>query len=191
MGTKNIDPLDIVLAIVAFSKEKKVEGRTFLQKLAYFLNEKLSLGVEFEPHYYGPYSESLSMATNTLVALDFLDEIEERFLLVSTDVFEPRRYTYKLTQAGEKVFSQVQQKNPVWLNKIESAMKDITAGDECNYECLSLAAKMFHILKSQNRQMTESELSRAANDLGWRLSVKKIEIAAKFLKELGLIKEVS
>ena len=190
MRTRGVEPRDVVLAIVAFNTEEKVEGRTFLQKLAYFLNEKLSLGIEFEPHFYGPYSESLAMATNTLVALGFLDETEERFLPVSADVFEPRRYTYKHTQAGKKVLRELQRQNSTWLNRVKKTMDEITAKEECNYECLSLAAKMFHILKRQGKAMTESELSAAANDLGWKLRNEQIQKAAKFLKELRLIREV-
>ncbi len=190
MGAWKIDPRDLVLAIVAFNTGKKVEGRTFLQKLAYFLNERLKLGVEFAPYYYGPYSESIAMATNTLVELDFLSEKEDRFPTDSTEIFEPRKYTYLLTPAGEIILSELQQQEPSLLNSIKEAMQGITAKEECNYKCLSLAAKMFHLLKSQGKPVTESELSSAAKDLGWKLGKGEIDRAAKFLKELGLIKEV-
>lgn len=192
MGARNIDPLDLVLGIVAFNKDEKVEGRTFLQKLAYFLNEKLKLGVEFEPHYYGPYSKTIAMATSTLVELEFLNEKEDKFPAAPTSIFEPRKYTYQLTLAGQTILSELQQQEPSLLDSIKKTMGEITAKEECNYECLSLAAKMFHILKSRGRQpLRVSELSTAAKELGWKLSTEEVDKAAKFLKELGLIKEVA
>ena len=191
MPKKRIDPRDFVLAIVAYSPEKTVQGRTFLQKLAYFLNEMLGLGVKFEPYYYGPYSESIATATDTLVTLDFLNEIEERFPATARDIFEPRRYTYQLSKAGNKVLTEIRRSNPRLFNKVSKAMDIITSTEHCNYECLSLAAKMLHILDSQNKPMTDSELSIAAQELGWELDEDDIEMAASFLRELGLIKDVS
>jgi len=185
------DPRDLVLAVVAFNKGQKVKGRTVLQKLAYFLNEKLTLGLEFRPHYYGPYSESVAMAISSLVAIDFLTEKEEALPGASTDMFEARKYTYELTQAGKEVVEKLQQLEPEVLGKIKAAMEEITTKEECSYECLSLAAKMFHILKSQGKRVTESQLSDIAKDLGWQLGKQEIETAAKFLKGLGLIMEAS
>ena len=189
MIKEKVDLRDLILAIVAFNK--RVEGRTFLQKLAYFLNEKLTLGINFEPYFYGPYSESLALTTNTLVELDFLEELEERFPSNSTDIFEQRRYIYKLTKAGNKIFAELNRQNLPWLNEVKKSIANITAKQDCNYECLSLSAKMYHILKRQQRPMTETELSLAAEELSWKLSKEKVERAAKFLKDLELIKQVS
>jgi len=191
MGSTNVDPRDLVLAIVAFNKEGTVEGRTYLQKLAYFLNEKLELGVEFEPHYYGPYSDPIAMATNTMVALGFLDEKDERFPAGPTDIFEPRRYTYQLTPAGHTILAELKSWDRTLFANIKEAMEAITAKEECNYEFLSRAAKMFHLLKSQDKPMKGSELSGAAKDLGWKLSKEDIDRAAQFLGELRLIKELT
>lgn len=191
MKPQRVDPRDLVLAIVAFNREQKVEGRTLLQKLAYFLNEALELGIQFEPYYYGPYSESIAMATNSLVGLDFLNEVEARFPAMPTDMFEPRKYTYRLTSSGLKILSNLQKQQPDLFAHIKRAMESITSKEECNYECLSLAAKIFHILKSQQRPMKGSELQNAAIDLGWNLSKGEIDSAANFLKELGLIKDAS
>lgn len=190
MATGNIEPRDLVLAIVAYNEGGRIQGRTFLQKLSYFLNEKLKLGFEFEPHYYGPFSESVAMATNTLVGLGFLKEIEEHFPAAPTSLFEPRRYTYELTSGGKTILGELERQQGHLLNRIRKTMGDITAKEECNYECLSLAAKMFHILKSQGKPMTEPALSDAAKDLGWKLEKVDIDRAANFLKELGLIREV-
>ena len=190
MVTRRIDPRDLVLAIVAFNENKRVEGRTLLQKLAYFLNEKLALGMEFEPYYYGPYSESIAKATNTLVALGFLNEKEEHFPASPTNIFEPRRFTYELTSAGETILAELRRGDPTLFDSINKVMEDIITTEKCDYECLSRAAKMFHILKSQGRAMKPSQLSNAARDLGWGLTQDEINIVADFLKELGLIKEL-
>jgi uncharacterized protein YwgA len=53
-------------------------GKTRLQKTAYFLESLgAGYGFEFDYHYYGPYSEDLSIAAEDAVALDIV-ELEER-----------------------------------------------------------------------------------------------------------------
>jgi len=191
MGTGNVDPRDLVLAMVAFNEGQQVQGRTLLQKLAYFVNEQLNVGVEFEPYYYGPYSARIAAATDSLVELGFLKEIEERFPASATDIFEPRRYSYSLTSEGNKVLKKLKKQERSLFSKIKKAVGTITSKEECDYESLSLAAKMFHILKSQQKPMKVSEVLAAAKELGWNIPLAEIEKVAKLLQELGLIQKVS
>jgi len=74
-----------------------VEGRTTLQKWFYFTSVKANLDFGFIPHFYGPYSETISRTINDLISSDFLFETgrmtrHDRII-----------YTYTLTEDGRKL----------------------------------------------------------------------------------------
>lgn len=57
----------------------KLIGKTRLQKSIYFLEAmNIGFGFEFDYHYYGPYSEDLSIASNDANALDLVRTKWER-----------------------------------------------------------------------------------------------------------------
>lgn len=177
-----------VLALVGYSPEKVIGGRTLLQKLAYFVNDKIGLGVPFRPYYYGPYSEEVAAATQSLVASGFLEEREDLFPQASSDVFERRRYTYRLTEDGGKVLGRLEEDLTV-LCDVKLAVQRVTTREQCDYECLSIAAKTHHILKAGGRPMKGRELMEVGKELGWDISEDQLRKAAEFLVALGIIRE--
>jgi uncharacterized protein YwgA len=188
---RQVDIGDVVLAIVSYSPDQRVEGRTLLQKLAYFLNELTKLDIPFEPGYYGPYSEALANATDSLVMLGFLKETEERYPAGPSAVFEPRKYTYVLTPQGKVVFESIRAPDKNFFKDLENAMSRITESGEVDYMSLSLAAKMAHIVKSHKPEpMNKDEIMAVAHNLGWELSEDSIEKAAELLISLDLVKRV-
>lgn len=53
----------------------KLTGRTRLQKTFYILESYgVELGIDFQYHHYGPYSEELSIAIDDAIALGFISE---------------------------------------------------------------------------------------------------------------------
>jgi uncharacterized protein len=53
----------------------RLTGRTRLQKTFYFLESYgLGMGIDFQYHHYGPYSEELSIAIDDAIALGFISE---------------------------------------------------------------------------------------------------------------------
>lgn len=83
-----------------FSQAKEVTGRKKLQKMVYILQ---SFGVPFEEkfqfHFYGPYSEELSLRIEELCNLGFLNEEKE----VKSNYFQ---YHYSLTSDGTQFLNQ-------------------------------------------------------------------------------------
>lgn len=83
-----------------FTRAKEVTGRKKLQKMIYILQ---SLGIPFEEkyqfHFYGPYSEELSLRVEELCNLGFLDESKE-------DKSNYFQYHYKVTEDGEEFLHQ-------------------------------------------------------------------------------------
>ncbi len=160
-------------------------GKTLLQKAVYFINEIAGLGVNFRPHYYGPYSSDVAVALENLVSIGFLNEVEERFSS-DWDVWgEVRRYTFELTGEGKEIlkkFKQTQQYKDI--KNILKKLDRFTVSHD--YDKLSKAAKIYHIVKS-NGTVTGPKIKRKASQLGWRLESSEINEMSSFLERLGLI----
>ncbi|GGA63976.1 YwgA family protein [Ornithinibacillus halotolerans] len=96
-----------------FSDAKEVIGRKKLQKMVYILQ---SFGVPFEEkyqfHFYGPYSEELSLRIEELCNLGFLHEEKE----VKSNYFQ---YHYSLTEDGTQFLNQFGVNMPNCKNVIE------------------------------------------------------------------------
>lgn len=182
---------DVILAIAANNKDGKIEGRTLLQKLVYFLNELNDLHIPFEKAYYGPYSEAVAKSTNSLVTLGFLAETETLYPAAAGNVFPVCKYKYTLTPEGREVFESVVEKDRDFFERLRNALSRITDVGEIDYVSLSLAAKMYHILKTEHpKSMKKHQIMSVAHELNWQLSEESIESAAAFLIDLGLVKEV-
>ncbi|WP_010096041.1 YwgA family protein [Ornithinibacillus scapharcae] len=96
-----------------FSQAKEVTGRKKLQKMVYILQ---SFGVPFEEkfqfHFYGPYSEELSLRIEELCNLGFLNEEKE----VKSNYFQ---YHYTLTKDGTQFLNQFKVNMPSCTESIE------------------------------------------------------------------------
>jgi uncharacterized protein YwgA len=184
------DARDLVLAIVD-SRNGILKGRTILQKLSFFVDDRLNIGIRFKPHFYGPYSEDIAEATASLVALDFLTETSEVIPLASSQdpTFDSRVYTYALTKAGRELIKErrkhvslYKEVKEVVSQLEESGLKTWDAGS------LSAAAKIVFILKTrERRELGNEEIARYANFLGWKLSKERVDELSKYLEKAGLI----
>lgn len=96
-----------------FSEAKQVTGRKKLQKMVYILQ---SFGIPFEEkfqfHFYGPYSEELSLRMEELCNLGFINEEKE----VKSNYFQ---YHYTLTDDGVAFLSQFSVDMPNCSESIE------------------------------------------------------------------------
>src|ERR1039458_8765746 len=62
----------LLLAYKAF--DGNMRGKTLLQKRVYFLSVVLDVGLGYDAHYYGPYSEDISSANSELKSLGYISE---------------------------------------------------------------------------------------------------------------------
>lgn len=75
---------------------------------------------DFKPYYYGPYSESLTEATDTLIGLGYLKEEKERL------GFGVSKYVYELTPSGkQKIELSLKNIKELDLEKIKEYIKDL------------------------------------------------------------------
>jgi uncharacterized protein YwgA len=177
-----------ILTLLSAEAGGRLTGRTLLQKKVYFLNEILDLGVEFRPYYYGPYSEALANALDSLVAIGFVKEECETFPRADDPFGDQRRYHYSLTLDGEaamQVFAE-----PEDGAKAQQMVELVRKMDQCaqahDYRNLSVAAKIYFIVRSKGRASVE-ELKKEALSLRWKLPDDLIRSSIAFLKSMGLV----
>jgi len=160
-----MEPIDLILSIVYYAGE--VDGRTRLQKIAYFVCEKLGLDLGFIPHYYGPYSSIVAKTLEDLVATDF---IEEDVIPTSTG---RTLFTYKLKSNVKGVSDQKEEiKNFIGRLSKESLDKVIAA------------SKVHYLLK---KYKNINSLPDEARKYGWAVDGNDVSEAIGFLNEIGLI----
>ncbi|HID29915.1 MAG TPA: hypothetical protein EYP19_07920 [Desulfobacterales bacterium] len=171
--------------------ERKIVGRTLLQKVLYFVTTLLGLKIEFVPYYYGPYSSEVAEELQALVGAGLVNETIERLPALDFGAaVESRRYGYTLTEAGRKYVEFVKNSDRELTDKISSAVARMKwSGEEfLVIKPLSIAAKMHQILSLAGKPVTIGEIQKQANDLGWIINEADYEHAVKFLVSLGLVK---
>lgn len=83
-----------------FQIAKEVTGRKKLQKMIYILQKcKVPFEEKYEFHFYGPYSEELTLRTEELCNLGFVDEVKE-------DKSNYYQYNYTITENGQAFLEQ-------------------------------------------------------------------------------------
>ncbi len=179
---------ETILLTLRYSDKGMIAGRTVLQKTLYFINEKMKLSIDFNAHYYGPFSSEISDEIASLNASGIISECVETFPSFSFGVsFEPRKYSYSLTDMGTKMAHIVQKQNKVDAKAIKRILIDMKeAGVTNDYKSLSIAAKMHHIVKAGKR-MRPSEVLEEAKALEWKISEEEANASIEFLDKMGLI----
>lgn len=178
-------PTDFLLCLIDASGGK-VQGRTLLQKRAFFVTELIGddFGLRFNAHYYGPYSATVEGTTTQLKNLGFLQESSTGFGTVK-DGFEVRRYNYSLTSDGEQLLEGL--RNSSEYKSIKSATERVLAAGDANYVELSIAAKAYFLLKhKEGGRMTVPELIQQAEKYNWSISPESVSKAVRFLSSVGL-----
>ncbi len=183
-----MNPAQFLLCLIDASRSGEIQGRTLLQKRAYFVSLLTSSSVElgFDAHYYGPYSAIVDGTVVELKNLGFVEETGTGFGVVSGG-FEMRRYDYRLSPDGKRVVESLRGSDS--YQKIQQALERISAAGDPNYMELSMAAKAFYILRKENRPMTRDQLAHAAESFNWQIGQVSLERAILFLRNLGLTEE--
>jgi len=185
-----MNPVYAVLLAVSEEKRGRLEGRTLLQKKLYFLSVLMRKDFQFRPHYYGPYSENVADAVNTLVSAGFLKEHAAASSI--PNVFgERRRYSYTMTPDGKQLLEFISSNKVDGFDKWQEALRRLNSREiSSDFNLLSIAAKMHYIL-SEDKKLKANNICNKAKELGWQITVEQIEKVAKDLISLDLIVEVT
>jgi len=188
-----IDEIVILTLKYLSNKKGEVEGRTLLQKVVYFLNESLDLGISFIPYYYGPYSEKITNALGELKSVGMIEEKVESYSSERTwlSIFEPRLYKYILTDFGFKFAEVIENKHKADAEKVKKTIEEINSAFQGNTKLLSVAGKMLTILRLKNKPMRPQNILKEAKALSWNISEREAKEAINSLKKLNLVEIVS
>jgi len=182
--SRTISPSTTILVLAARHRHEKVTGRTRVQKLIYFLREKLPIAVSYTPYYYGPYSEEVAASLDSLVARNLLKvEVEPRN---TEGPFEGRLYQYTLTRDGREVLEQLTREQKSDIQRIESAADHILKGSPST-ATLAVASKLHYIVSQSRQPVRRAELSKRARQFGWQIAAGETGKAVQFLLDMGLV----
>ncbi len=165
-------------------------GRTLLQKRAYFVSilRKESLApVDFDAHYYGPYSAAIDASVGELKSMGFLDEAAMEFGTFGPSGFEIKRYDYRLTDDGRKVADSLKRTHKHESEVIRETVQRIREAGDPDYSRLSVAAKAYFILAKKGLAMDRAQILRQAKSFAWNIDDESLEKAVAFLEALGLV----
>ena len=96
-----------------FQIAREITGRKKLQKMIYILQKSnVPFEEKYEFHFYGPYSEELTLRVEELCNLGFLEETRE-------DKAHYFQYHYRATEAGEAFLRQIALYMPDIRGKVE------------------------------------------------------------------------
>ena len=182
---------ELVLLTLLYSEKKMIAGRTLLQKTLYFLNEMLDLDIDFRSYYYGPYSSEITDCLDSLKVTGIISENIEQLPAFDFNVtFEPRKYTYFLGDTGESIAKDIEKTKLGAAVKIKNILSEMEKyGVVHDYKNLSIAAKMHHILKKENRPLKPEEILEEARALEWNIDEQEAADAISFLKQIKMIEE--
>jgi uncharacterized protein YwgA len=179
----DIDIHDLIILVIFAAYRNDIPlGRTMLQKLCYFVVNKLNIDNDYLPHYYGPYSPTV---TNTLIDLIQLDLVEE-----NNSITENNRnmYTYYLTEAGENHIGELTHEYEFVYDLVEKIIQNLKDAPGDKIDTISYAAKIHYINKKEYnitsyKEMTEKETP--SKMYGWNIQKNEmIENGKKLLLTL-------
>jgi uncharacterized protein YwgA len=176
---------DIILTLIHLS-DNSLKGKTLLQKQVYFISVFLEKDFGYRPHYYGPYSPIVDTSLMKLKSLGFINE-NVSYWGYDYDGFDKKSYEFSLTDNGNKLFKLFKKTERTTYNKIERIYNNMmkTEGTK-NYVTLSVAAKLFYILKSSGSKLSKNEMIAEAKSYGWNISNKSVVDGVNILKALEL-----
>jgi uncharacterized protein len=174
---------DIVILIIS-ELGGKLSGRTKIQKLCYFYSIITGRKMGFIPHFYGPYSPQIETALDELEGIGLIKKYSER-LGENPNGFDRIRYNYWITKYGKQVVDMIGDNDE--RNQLKEFIEKIELIGIPSASDLSVAAKAHYILNKQNKPLTDNEIRKRAETLGWDISTESINKAINFLTEFGLL----
>jgi uncharacterized protein YwgA len=181
---------ELLILVLIDAAGGHLKGKTLLQKRAFFLCQGFECDKDYHAHYYGPYSPVIDSTLGQLKAVGFIEERSQGFGRLDRVGFEWRRYEFALTHDGRQVLAAYEEQAPDLINRIRGYLGRMErAGDNGDYVTLSIAAKVFYILRTQQMPMTYSEILSTSKKLGWDISAEQIDRASKFLGQMQLVED--
>ena len=173
---------EAILLLLHCEPDRVIRGRTLLQKRMYFYGVLSKQGFGFRPHYYGPYSSTVSAELDALVSAGLIED-------------------KTLQTGGVGPFGEVV-RHDYTLESLE-VLKDWSSGGDAQTAAdhfrriadhpvakklasLSAAAKVHFVLSSAG-PLTVTGIADKASQLGWSLDPSQIDEVTEYLETLDLV----
>jgi uncharacterized protein YwgA len=159
------DHANIIHAIAASGE---IIGRKKLQKMIYIAKKiKFPFQERFQFHFYGPYSEELTLRVEELCNMGFLDEVKEK----KGGYFQ---YRYTLTDSGEE-FLRV---NQVEMPCIKDCLLDMNSQNARFLELVSTVLYFENLPKDEVQEKIFTLKSKQ------KYTVEEVEEAYRYIHAL-------
>lgn len=167
----------------------RIEGRTKLQKMVYFVGVLTEMHDElgYRAHYYGPYSPTVTTAVEELRGLGFLEQRMAGGGATDPQGFEVARYDYSLTNDGIRIAEEKARLRPKMWEKIKHAVSRLEEANVSDYLKLSIAAKAYFLVNRAHEPVTVNKLVEISQKFGWKVSKEQVVEASDWLKRLQLV----
>lgn len=154
--------------INAISTAGEISGRKKLQKIVY-IAKKLSFPFheKFQFHFYGPYSEELTLRIEELCEMGYLNEVREK----KAGYYQ---YCYSITDAGQDFLS-IQE---VEMPALEACLQDM---NEQNARFLELVSTVLYFDTLEKEEVTEKIFTLKSKQ---KYTLEEIDEAYKYIEQL-------
>ncbi|MED3983331.1 YwgA family protein [Peribacillus simplex] len=154
--------------INAISTAGEISGRKKLQKIVY-IAKKLSFPFheKFQFHFYGPYSEELTLRVEELCEMGYLNEVREK----KAGYYQ---YCYSITDAGQDFLS-IQE---VEMPALEACLQDM---NEQNARFLELVSTVLYFDTLEKEEVTEKIFTLKSKQ---KYTLEEIDEAYEYIEQL-------
>jgi uncharacterized protein YwgA len=154
--------------INAISTAGEISGRKKLQKIVY-IAKKLSFPFheKFQFHFYGPYSEELTLRIEELCEMGYLNEVREK----KAGYYQ---YCYSITDAGQDFLS-IQE---VEMPALEACLQDM---NEQNARFLELVSTVLYFDTLEKEEVTEKIFTLKSKQ---KYTLEEIDEAYEYIEQL-------
>lgn len=154
--------------INAISTAGEISGRKKLQKIVY-IAKKLSFPFheKFQFHFYGPYSEELTLRIEELCEMGYLNEVREK----KAGYYQ---YCYSITDAGQDFLS-IQE---VEMPALEACLLDM---NEQNARFLELVSTVLYFDRLEKEEVTEKIFTLKSKQ---KYTLEEIDEAYEYIEQL-------
>ena len=166
-----IDTRDLIILILeaAFMSSDQVNGKTSIQKIAYFSVSSLGIDNDFKPHYFGPYSHQITSSVEELISLGFVEE------KVAFTQNKRKMYSYSLTQDGKLYSSKLSKTLKNIFQEIKKIVDSINQIQQDQINRLSCAAKIHYLNNiTKSNKIDIDTAIKNARKLGWNMNEQQI-----------------
>jgi len=151
-----------------FALAGEITGRKKLQKMVFIAKKmRFPFKEKFEFHFYGPYSEELTLRVEELCDFGFIEEVKE-------DKGGYSQYRYKITTSGREFF----ESELIDIPQLQECLADM---NEQSSRFLELVSTVLYFEELPKEEVIEkiSELKRKQN-----YSLEEIDDAYEYIETL-------